>query len=124
MKTTLFRVVLCGCAAVLAPAADNASVTGRWQVHTSISGNESDQLCTFTQKDDALGGTCAGERGTFELSGKVDGNKVTWSYKSEYNGTPLTVIYEGALGPATTIKGSVNVPEFAAAGDFMATPAK
>jgi hypothetical protein len=104
-------------------AADGPSVTGKWHVHNSISGNESDQTCTFTQKDAGITGSCTSERGTVEVTGKVDGNKITWSYKSEYEGTPLTVHYEGTID-AAKISGSVNVPEFSAGGDFTATPEK
>ena len=123
MKTLLLSLLFAATAAV-APAADNPSISGKWQVHTSISGNESDQVCTFIQKDDSLAGNCATDRGTFEISGKISGTKVTWSYKSEYNGTPLTVKHDGTLNTATGIKGSVEVPEFAVQGDFTATQSK
>ena len=111
-------------AAALASAADNPSVGGKWQVHSSISGYENDQVCTFVQKDDGLTGTCVSDQGTVEISGKIDGNKVAWSYKSEYNGSPLTVKFEGAVDPQAGIKGSVEVPEFGVGGDFTATQAK
>jgi hypothetical protein len=120
MKNVLFSFLL----AAAAVAADTPSVSGKWQVHTSISGNESDSVCTFTQKDGSLSGNCAGERGTFEITGKIDGTKVTWSYKSDYNGTPLTVKYDGALNATTGMKGNVEVPEFGVAGDFTATQSK
>ena len=107
----------------LAFAADATSLTGKWHVHNSISGNESDQICTFTQKDADISGSCTSERGTVEITGKVDGNKITWSYKSEYEGTPLTVNYQGVMD-AAKISGSVSVPEFSADGDFTATPEK
>ena len=110
-------------AATLA-AADGPSVGGKWQVHSSISGYENDQVCTFVQKDDGLTGSCVSDQGTVDISGKIDGNKVSWSYKSEYNGSPLTVKFEGAVDPQTGIKGSVEVPEFGVEGDFTATPSK
>lgn len=121
---TLLPLLLLASAAVLAPAADNPSLSGKWQVHNSVSGNESDQACTFTQKDTDLTGTCSSDKGNVEVSGKVDGKKVTWMYKSEYEGTPLTVHYEGTLESATKITGSVTVPEFSADGDFTATLSK
>ena len=110
--------------AALSPAADGSSISGNWRIHTSIAGNESDMDCTLSQKDNALTGKCTSDRGSFDIAGKVDGKKATFSYKSEYNGTPLTVVYEGTVDAATGIKGSVNVPEFAAAGDFSATQSK
>jgi len=119
MKTMLFSsfVVL----AALASAGENPSVNGKWQVHSSVAGNESDMVCTFTQKDDALSGSCTSDQGKFEITGTVNGNKVAWSYKSEYNGTPLTVKYDGTVDSATKMKGSADVPEFSAGGDFTAT---
>jgi hypothetical protein len=105
-------------------AADTPSLTGKWQVHTSIAGTEVDDLCTFTQKENALTGNCSSDRGTFELSGNVNGQKVTWSYKSEYNGTPITVAFAGAVNAEKKITGSVNVPEFGAEGEFQATQPK
>jgi hypothetical protein len=111
-------------AAALATAADTPSISGNWKLHTSIAGNESDMSCTFTQKDGALSGKCTSDRGSFDITGKVEGNKAQWSYKSEYNGTPLTVVYEGTVDAAKGITGSVNVPEFSASGDFSAAQSK
>ena len=112
------------CVATLALADDTPSLTGKWQVHNSIAGNESDQACTFTQKETDLTGSCTSDKGTVEISGKVDGKKVSWSYKSEYEGTPLTVKYEGTVESATKLSGSVSVPEFSADGEFTATQSK
>jgi hypothetical protein len=119
----LFLSFLC-VAGVAAQAVDNPSLAGNWQVSTSISGTQSDMACTFTQKDDALTGNCIGERGSFEITGKIADGKVTWSYKTEYNGTPLTVKYSGAMTSAISIKGSVDVPEFGVSGDFTANQSK
>jgi hypothetical protein len=120
LKTILLLVS----AITLATAADNASVSGKWQVHSSIAGTESDSTCTFTQKDNDLTGTCTGDQGSKDLTGKVDGKKITWSYKGEYQGTPLTVQFEGTLSADDQMAGSTTVPEFSVSGDFTATKAK
>ena len=120
MKTLILLVS----AAALAAAADNTSLSGKWQVHSSIAGNDNDQDCTFTQQDSDLNGSCTSDKGTVKIAGKVDGKKVTWSYKSEYNGTPLTVNFEGTLGSDNKIAGTVTVPEFSVDGDFTATQPK
>ena len=117
------RLIFIVAAAALGFAADAPSINGKWQVHSSISGTEWDQVCTLAQKDDALTGNCASDQGTFDITGNVSGNKLTFSYKSQYNGTPITLKYEGTL-EAAKISGSVNVPEFGAGGDFTATQAK
>ncbi len=118
------QIILLLSAAALAFAADNAPVAGKWEVHSNIAGNENDSACTFTQKDSELSGSCSSDKGSVTITGKVDGKKVTWSYKSEYNGTPLTVNFEGTVNADNKITGSVNVPEFSAEGDFTASPSK
>ena len=105
-------------------ADDAAPLTGKWQTYQLIAGNESTQSCTFAQKDTELTGSCNSERGTVQITGKVEGKKVIWSYKSEYNGTPLTVIYTGTLESTTKIAGTVSVPEFSVDGEFTATQSK
>ena len=94
---TLFLSILLASASVSAARADNASLSGKWEVHSNVAGNESDVACTFTQKDDDLGGSCATDHGDRPLTGKVNGTKITWSYDSEYEGTPLTVKYSGTI---------------------------
>ena len=103
-----------------APAANNLSLTGKWKVHTSVEGNDSNSECTITQTDNDLAGTCASEQGSGKITGKVDGKKVTWSYLTEFNGSPLTVKYNGTLD-AGKITGDASVVEFGVGGEFTAT---
>jgi hypothetical protein len=120
LKTLLLLIS----AVALATAADTASIAGKWQVHSSTAGQDSDSTCTFTQKDTDLTGTCVSDQGTANLTGRVDGRKVTWSYKSDYQGTPLTVNFSGTLSSDNKIAGTISVPEFSVDGDFTANPAK
>lgn len=103
-------------------AAGSSSVAGKWKVHTSIAGNESDGDCTFTQTENDLTGTCVSEQGSVKITGKVDGAKITWSFNSEYNGSPLTVKYNGTLD-AGKMTGDTTVEPFGLTGDFTATQA-
>jgi len=110
-------------AIAFAQAPDNAGLSGKWKLHQSIAGNDNDSECTFTQKDDDLTGSCTADQGTVTLAGKVDGKKVSWSYDSEYNGTPLTVKFTGTLD-SDKITGEVEVDPFSVTGDFTATQVK
>ncbi len=110
-------------AAALAAAADTP-LAGKWLVHNSIGGNESDQTCTFEQNGSELAGSCTSELGTVKITGKVEGKKVSWSYKSEYQGTPLTAKYTGTLDSENRISGTVSVEEFGVEGEFSAAPSK
>jgi hypothetical protein len=106
-----------------AQAQDNAGLSGKWRVHQSIAGNDSDSECTLTQKDNDLTGSCTGAEKPVEIIGKVDGKKVSWSYKADYNGTPLTVKFAGTLDSGK-ITGDVTVDPFSATGDFTASMEK
>ncbi|MFL6451712.1 MAG: hypothetical protein ACJ746_29160 [Bryobacteraceae bacterium] len=85
----LFLSFLLACAPALITAADTTSVNGTWQIHNNIAGNESERACTFVQDGNDLTGTCPAERGPVNLTGKVEDKKVSWSYKTEYEGTPI-----------------------------------
>ena len=119
-----FILTLIAAATALTLSADAPSLTGKWNVHTSIAGNDSDMSCAFEQKDMALTGKCQGQQGEVTITGKIDGNKVSFSYKGDYQGMPLTVAYEGTYDAANGIKGGVGVAEFGVYGDFYATLVK
>lgn len=123
MKNVLSAFALLLGSSIVAVAAPN--LTGQWSVHNSIAGNESDQQCTFVQSDTKLTGACKSEEGKdLPVTGTLEGNKITWRYDSEYNGSPLTLTYTATLDDSGTIAGSVEVDPFGITGDFTATPAK
>lgn len=105
-------------------AAGPSSLTGNWSIHNSIVGNESDQACKFVQTDNKLAGTCKSDETEVKITGTVDGKKVTWSYESEYNGSPLTLVYTTTIGDTDKLAGSVEVQPMGVTGDFTATPSK
>ncbi len=99
-------------------------VAGQWKLHQSIAGNESDQTCTFVTADNKITGSCKSEENTMQLTGSIDGSKITWQYQIDYNGSPLTMIYTAMLDDTGKISGSVEVQPFGVTGDFTATPSK
>jgi len=122
MKKVLAASVLAFASAAF--AADAPNLTGQWAVHNSIAGNESDQSCTLVQADNKITGTCKSAEGKdLAVTGNVDGNKVKWQYDSEYNGSPLTLIYTATLDDSGKIAGNVEVQPYNVSGDFTATPA-
>lgn len=108
----------------VAVQAQPASVSGTWTVSNNISGSQSEQTCSFTQKDTELSGTCKGERGSVSITGKIDGKKVAWQYDTEYEGQKLTPVYTGTLESAEKIVGNVDVQGMGVSGDFTATKTK
>ncbi len=117
---TLFLSILLASSAAFSLAADNASLSGKWKIHSNTMGNEKDIECTFVQTGNDLSGSCTTDDGNAIATGKVDGKKVTWSYKASYDGSPLTVQFAGTIDSAK-ISGSMTVPEFGVDGDFTAT---
>jgi len=105
-------------------AAGTPNLTGQWSVHNSIAGSESDQECKFIQTETKLTGACKSTEKEVQISGSIDGNRVTWKYESEYNGTPLTLTYKGTIDDSGKIAGSVDVDPFGVSGDFTAAPSK
>lgn len=106
-----------------ASASTITGLSGTWNVHNNFSGNESDTVCTFKQKDGDLTGTCKSDRGTGTITGKQDGNKIKWSYDSTYNGTVITIKYAGTLDAAgSKLAGAVTVVQLGADGVFTAVP--
>jgi hypothetical protein len=114
----------CLVVAIVAAAPLFADVTGKWQVAISVSGNDREQSCSFTQKEAELTGNCATEGGSVQITGKVEERKITWTYKANYQGSPLTVVFRGNLESATKITGTVVAEELGFEGQFTATPSK
>jgi hypothetical protein len=105
-------------------AAGAPSLSGEWSIHNSVAGNESDQACKFVQTENKLTGTCKSQDKDVDVTGTLDGNKVTWQYDMDYNGSTLTLIYTATLDDSGKIAGSVEVQPFSVTGDFTATPSK
>ena len=97
-----------------------ALLTGKWSVHSSIAGNDSDADCTFVQAGTDLTGTCTASGSDSKVTGKVDGAKVSWQYDIQYNGSPLTMKFTGTLDSGK-VTGQVMVAQYGMSGDFAAT---
>ena len=122
MKSALPYLLAILFAATPAVAAD--ALSGKWQIHQSIVGNDSDLSCTFTQTGEDLAGTCDSPTGAVKITGKVSEKKVTWTVQTEYNGAPLTLKYAGTFASDTKMTGTVSVDPYAVEGEFTAAPAK
>jgi hypothetical protein len=119
MKLFLLPVLLA--AALCAAAAEPASLTGQWTVKTAVMGNENESQCRLEQQGEELSGACETRRGKVEVRGHVKGAEVRWSYKAEYEGNPLTVVYKGKIEAPGKLAGAVTVDEYSIEGEFTAT---
>ena len=100
-----------------------ASLAGSWHVHTTFSCSYYESDCTITQTDKTIGGTCKSDNGEVKIAGSVDGNKATWKFDSDYQGTPINLTYTGAFDDKGKFTGTVDVQPFDVSGDFLMTPA-
>jgi hypothetical protein len=122
MKKILALSTLLFAASAFAAGAPN--LTGNWTLHNSIAGNESDQPCKFVLTDNKLTGSCKSQDDKdVAVTGTLEGNKLTFKYDSDYNGTPLALSYTATLDDTGKIAGTVEVQPFGVTGDFTATPA-
>src|SRR5260370_151796 len=96
------------------------NLTGRWAIHNNIAGNENDAECQLVATDNKITGSCKSQDKDLPVTGTVDGNKVTWQFQSDYNGSPLTLIYKATLDESNKIAGTVEVKECGMTGDFTA----
>jgi hypothetical protein len=124
MRALPLLLVIAIAIAIPVSAADSPSIAGKWKVHNSIAGNESDQDCAFTQNGQDFAGTCSLEQGSAQVTGKMGDTNITWEFKTEYNGTPITLAYTGTMDKDSKITGTVEVQPMSVQGDFTATPSK
>src|SRR5260370_32696802 len=89
------------------------NLTGQWKIHSNIAGNENDQECKLVVTDNKITGSCKSQDKDLLVIGTVDGNKVSWQYQSEYNGSPLTLIYTANLDGSVKIAGTVELQPYA-----------
>lgn len=120
-KFSFLPAMLFACSAFAAGA---PNLTGQWSVHNSIAGHESDTECKLVQTDDKLTGTCISNDKDVEVTGSLDGNKATWTYDTEYNGTPITLTYTVTLDDSGKMAGEVEVQPFNVMGEFTAVTSK
>ncbi len=101
-------------------AADNLS--GNWKIEGDVNGNPVNEICTLKQTENHLTGSCVGtEKKSYEVTGDVDGKKVTFKHGGEYEGGDLTLTYSGTLDEKGVVKGTLDVAPHNVSGDFTAT---
>ena len=95
---TKTRVALLALFGLVAPVSA-ADVTGNWKLNINLNGVP-ELLCTVTQKDQRLEGTCkAGDEAGVNLNdGRVNGDQVSWSWKvTTPDANTWTYLFTGTL---------------------------
>jgi hypothetical protein len=114
-------VLLAFVVAAAAPRAqDKVDLTGTWILQVDTAAGSGSPTFTFKQTGDALEGTYEGTFGKVDnVKGTVSGNKATWSFTAEAQGTQLNIEYSGTVDK-DTMKGTVTLGEFGE-GTFTGT---
>lgn len=120
---TRYFIALLFAFAASASAAGNNGLAGVWKIHQSIAGNDADLICTFTVKDNVIGGSCGSNENPSPVKGALDGKKVTWQFDTDWNGQSLTLTYTATLTDSDSFTGNVDVQPFEVSGEFSASPA-
>lgn len=100
------------------------TMNGKWAIHRNIEGNAADSTCTFVQKENAISGNCVSGGKEVQVTGAVESDKVTWTYKMDYEGSPISVTYKAALNDSGKLSGTVDIQPYGVSGDFTATLVK
>ncbi len=107
-------------ASALAQAAPD--ITGTWTTQTEVQGIAVNETCDLHQAaDGVLSGTCDTAVGKYKISGKINGNSVTFSHPAAYQGEDMTVSFFGKVDSSTSISGSIDMQPLNAGGAFAMT---
>ncbi|HEV2486556.1 MAG TPA: hypothetical protein VGT08_13570 [Terracidiphilus sp.] len=123
MKLLLSALVLV-CVSVSAYAADSPTYSGKYKINLSLPGHDNAFYCMFTQNNKTLGGYCATEVGNANVTGKVDGRTVSWTYTVKVSGQSITANYSGTLDASGKVSGSMSLPGMPTGIPFTAVPSK
>ncbi len=89
----------------------NVDLTGTWIMQVETAAGSGSPTFTFKQTGDKLEGTYEGTFGRVDnVKGTVKGNKATWSFTADAQGTQLNIVYTGTL-EKDTMKGTVTLGE-------------
>lgn len=83
-----------------------ADASGVWKVTGDVAGNAVNPTCTFKQEEKKISGDCKGESGdAAQITGEVDGDKVTWTWVVQ----GYTLVFTGTLDGGSGMKGTFDV---------------
>jgi hypothetical protein len=103
-------IIACVTLAGAVHAQDTVDLTGTWVLQVDTGAGSGSPTFTFKQTGNTLEGTYEGTFGKADVKGEVKGNKATWSFTADAQGTQLTIQYSGTV-EKDTMKGTVTLGE-------------
>ena len=95
----------------LAPAFA-ADVTGTWYFAVELSVGSGSPTFVFKQTGEKLTGTYSGSLGEAPLAGKVEGDRIEFSFEASTAGEKFRATYTGTIKDAKAMSGKVDYGEF------------
>jgi hypothetical protein len=84
------------------------SIVGKWNLSTTVNGNEMVNLLTAKLDGKKLTGTLAGQMGDVPLEGEFENGKFWFSISVPSNGNTIQVSFNGAFKADGTLAGSLD----------------
>ena len=103
------RLLMSLALAAIATGAHAANLAGSWDVDGAVYGNPVKYTCAFEQDGETLTGKAHMDDKDYAVTGSTKDQTATWQFDVEYNGSPLTIVFSGALSSETAIKGKIAV---------------
>ena len=100
--------------ATASSSADKIDVSGAWIFEVETSAGSGSPTFTFTQQGEKLTGQYKGAFGEAPLTGTIQGNTITFSFKVSVGGTEGTITYFGTIAK-DSIKGTATLGELGSA---------
>lgn len=123
MKTLIFNTLFILALTALPVLAGDAPASGVWKISGDVSGNVVEATCVIKEeKDKKLSGSCKASDGVeSKITGTVKEKKVQWTFDRDFNGTAITLTFNGDLDDkASKMTGKIDVQPFGVEGDFTA----
>lgn len=86
-----------GTPATVAAASDKVDISGTWQFEVETAAGSGSPTFTFKQEGETLTGQYKGLLGEAPLTGTIKGNELKFSLKVNFQGTDVTVVYQGTV---------------------------
>lgn len=103
-------------------AEGQTDLSGSWQLTVNTDNGVSNPTMTLTQEGSALSGSYSSQAlGESDVTGSVDGDKVTISFSASLQGQSVPVVYSGTIGGDGTLSGGLDIADGMLTGTFTAT---
>lgn len=119
MKRILCVIFFMALNSAICSHAESLDPSGKWKIRNMISGNTSEQTCSFHASNEAFSGDCTSENSAVKIAGTINGHEISWSYETRRMFIKLSVLHKGVID-SDKMSGTVVVSPYGAKGTFSA----